>query len=104
NREFNFAQPTKGQEIQKSFASPEVFVRFKCDVHPWMFAYLGVVAHPFYSVTLTDGTFLLPPELPPGTYTLEAVHPKAGSATQEITVDTGDRKTVDFTLRVPGGG
>jgi hypothetical protein len=101
NREFNFAQPTKYQVAEKSFDQPEILVRFKCDVHPWMFAYVGVVAHPFYAVTGTDGTFLLPPDLPPGTYTLEAVHPKAGNATQEIVVNAGERKTVDFRLRVP---
>src|SRR5204863_3231906 len=66
-----------------------------------MFAYVGVVEHPFFAVTGADGTFRLPPDLPPGTYGLEAVHPKAGTAMQEITVTGSDRKTVDFTLRVP---
>lgn len=101
NREFNFAQPSQGQVNEKSFPNQEVFVRFKCNVHPWMFAYVGVVEHPFFAVTSADGTFRLPPNLPPGTYTLEAVHPKAGSATRQITVNGSDRKTVDFTLRVP---
>jgi hypothetical protein len=104
NREFNFVQAAQGQETEKTFPSPEVFVRFKCDVHPWMFAYLGVVGHPYYAVTTADGAFLLPPDLPAGTYTLEAVHPKAGSATQEITAKTGDRQAVDFVLRVPVPG
>ena len=101
NHEFNFAQRSEGQVNEKSFPSPEIFVRFKCDVHPWMFAYVGVVENPFFAVTGVDGTFRLPPDLPPGTYGLEAVHPKAGTAMQEITVTGSDRKTVDFTLRVP---
>src|SRR6266480_4984417 len=96
NHEFNFAQLSNGQVNERSFPSPEIFVRFKCDVHPWMFAYVGVVEHPFFAVTGADGTFRLPPDLPPGTYGLEAVHPKAGTAMQEITVTGSDRKTVDF--------
>jgi len=35
NRELNFAMATKGQKRQLTFEQPEVFVRFKCDVHPW---------------------------------------------------------------------
>ena len=101
NHEFNFVQLSNGHVNERSFPSPEIFVRFKCDVHPWMFAYVGVVEHPFFAVTEADGTFKLPPDLPPGTYVLEAVHPKAGTATQEIAVTGSERKTVDFTLHVP---
>ena len=101
NSEFNFAQPLKGQEAEKSFPDPEVFVRFKCDVHPWMFAYVGVVQHPFFTITDTNGGFRLPPHLPPGTYTIEAVHPKAGAAVQEITVNAVGNKNIELTLRVP---
>ena len=97
NKEFNFAQPVKGQVNEKSFDKPEVLVRMKCDVHPWMFAYVGVVEHPFFAVTGKDGSFKLP-NLPAGKYTIEAFHLKAGKATQEITVGADDKKTVDFTL------
>jgi len=48
NKEFNFAQVTKGQINEKAFDKPEVLVRMKCDVHPWMFAYIGVVDHPYF--------------------------------------------------------
>ena len=96
NAEFNFAQPTKGQVNEKSFPSPEVLVQIKCDVHPWMFAY---VEHPFFAVTGKDGTFKIS-GVPNGKYTIEAYHAKThrGSqgVTQEITV-SGDTK-VDFTI------
>ncbi|MDB6023957.1 MAG: hypothetical protein JWM68_180, partial [Verrucomicrobiales bacterium] len=49
--EFNFGQPVQGQVTEKRFLKPEIMLRFKCDVHPWMFAYVGVVEHPFFAVT-----------------------------------------------------
>jgi hypothetical protein len=103
NAEFNFAQPVKDMINEKSFDKPEVLVRMKCDVHPWMFAHIGVVDHPFFAVTGKDGSFKIA-NLPAGKYTLEAFHQKIGAAgakTQEITVAEGDKKTVDFELEVP---
>ena len=101
NREFNIAQPLKGTVTTKTFDKPEVFLRVKCDVHPWMFAYIGVVAHPYFAVTDKDGSFRFPFQLPPGTYTIAANHLKAGELTQEITVREGELKTVNFLLGLP---
>lgn len=101
NKEFNFGMPVRGQVTTRSFPSPELFVRFKCDVHNWMFAYACVVDHPFFSVTDTNGLFRLPGGLPPGRYTLAASHQKAGETSQEITVGHGENRLVNFTLRVP---
>ena len=100
NQEFNFAQVTKGQVNEKAFDKPEVLVRMMCNVHPWMFAYIGVLDHPYFSVTDKDGAFKIS-NLPAGTYTVEAMHLKAGAKTQEITVGAGDKKTIDFELEVP---
>jgi len=100
NKEFNVGQPIKDQVSEKSFPSREVLVRFKCDVHAWMFAYVGVMDHPYFAVTDKEGTFKLPADLPAGTYTVTAFHLKAGEATQEVTVADGDKKTVDLTLEV----
>jgi len=57
--EFNVGEPNKGMAVTRTFASPEIMVHFKCDVHPWMSAYVGVMSNPFYSVTGDDGTFSL---------------------------------------------
>ena len=102
NKEFNFGQPLKGQKTTKSFDKPEVLVRVKCDVHPWMFTYVGVCDHPYFAVTDKDGNFKIP-NLPAGTYTLEAHHRKAqgGTTTQEFTVGASDSKEINFTLSVP---
>ncbi|HMJ65150.1 MAG TPA: hypothetical protein VK615_07345 [Candidatus Binatia bacterium] len=101
NKEFNFAQPIKGQVNEKAFDKSEVLVRMKCDVHQWMFAYIGVVDHPYFAVTDKDGNFTIK-NVPPGKYTVEAFHQKVGAAgakTQEVQLD-GDKK-LEFELEVP---
>src|SRR5688572_20766782 len=60
NKEFNFAQPVKNQVNERAFSQPEVLLRIKCDVHPWMNAYVGVVPHKFFAVTDANGGFALP--------------------------------------------
>ena len=59
NQEFNKGQPFQGMRERQVFTAPEVMVRFMCNVHGWMAAYVGVVAHPFFAVTDDDGTFEL---------------------------------------------
>ena len=67
SKEFNIGQPNQGMETLRTFAEPEIMVHFKCDVHPWMSAYVGVMSNPFYSTTGDDGTFSTK-GLPAGTY------------------------------------
>jgi plastocyanin len=107
NQEFNIAEPSQGQVNDTSFAAnitkPEVLVKVKCDVHPWMFCYAGVQSHPFFAVTDKDGNFKIP-NVPPGTYTLTAYHLKTHGGTpgvsQQITVAAGP-VTADFTVDAP---
>jgi hypothetical protein len=98
--EFNFAQVTKGQVNEKSFAQSEVLLRMKCDVHPWMFAYMGVVDHPYFAVTDKDGSFKIA-NVPAGKYTVEAFHLKAGKKQQEITLTGDEKKALSFELEAP---
>ncbi|MEO7651762.1 MAG: carboxypeptidase regulatory-like domain-containing protein [Bryobacteraceae bacterium] len=95
NREWNESQPPKGDKKVKQFAREEVMIPVKCNVHPWMRSYIGVVNHPFFAVTGEDGTFTLK-GLPPGEYTIEAWHEKYGPMEQKVTVAPKDSKTVDF--------
>src|SRR5262249_7318882 len=69
NREWNESQPPNGEAKKKSFARQEASppISVKCNVHPWMRAYIAVVSHPFFAVTGDDGTFTIK-GLPPGTY------------------------------------
>jgi hypothetical protein len=98
NKTSNRAQMAGARPFEYTFDNPEIFLRFKCDVHPWMFAYVGLVDHPFYSVSDKDGTFTIK-NVPPGKYTIEAFHRKAGKATKEITIDQ-DNVSADFAFDV----
>ena len=98
NREFNQGQPIQGMKMTHTFSTKEVMIPFKCDVHAWMNAWIGVLDHPYYAVTSTDGTFSLK-GLPPGTYTIEAWHERLGTQTQTVTVGEKETKDVAFTFK-----
>jgi plastocyanin len=98
NREFNQGQPVAGMKNTVTFTTPEVLIPFKCDVHSWMHAYIGVVDHPYFAVSGTGGKFALR-TIPPGTYTIEAVHEKLGHQTQSVTLGEKDAKEITFTFK-----
>ncbi len=102
NKEFNFGQPIKGQVNEKVFDQPEVLVRVKCDVHPWMFAYVGVAENPYFAVTDKDGNFKIS-GVPDGKYTVVAYHLKTHGANPGVTqsVDVKDSAKQDFTVEIP---
>ncbi len=96
SKEFNLGMPIQGMKLNQKFTAPEQMVKIKCEVHPWMSAWGGVMDHPFYAVTGDDGTFSLK-DLPPGEYTIEAWHEKYG--TQEATVKVPDQTEVNFSFK-----
>ena len=100
NREWNESQPPSSEAKKKSFARQEASppITVKCNVHPWMRAYIAVVGHPFFAVTGDDGTFTIK-GLPPGTYKVEAWHEKFGAKEMDVTVAPKDTKTADFEFK-----
>ena len=98
NGDWNKGQALKNMSDSKVFKAPEVMVHFKCDVHNWMHAYLGVLDHPYFAVTRDGGSFTLK-DLPAGTYTVEAWHEKLGTATQTVTLGEKDSKELNFTFK-----
>jgi plastocyanin len=100
NQEFNTGQPIQGMKTTHTFSNKEVMVPFKCDVHGWMNAYVGVLDHPYYATTDESGKFELK-GLPPGTYTIEAWHEKLGATTQSVTLGSKESKDVNFTFKAP---
>lgn len=101
NNEQNLAQLQGAPNLTMTFDKPENFVKFKCDVHPWMFAWVTVVDHPYFAVTDKDGKFTIK-DLPAGKYTVVALHRKAAATGVEKEVDVAaGNATADFTLEVP---
>ena len=96
SQQFNLGMPIQGMKLKKTFTKPEVMVKIKCEVHPWMSAYAGVLDHPFFAVSGDDGSFSIK-NLPPGQYVIESWHQKYGSQTQNVTVSS-DSDTQDVTF------
>ncbi len=97
NPEFNTGQPIQGMTMERTFDQPEVMVPFKCDVHGWMNAYVGVLPHPYFATTGADGAFDIS-NLPAGDYVVEAWHEMLGAQTQNITVGDGATAELSFTF------
>lgn len=99
NPEKNQIQLPKSKDLEFTYNNEEILMRYKCDIHNWMFAYVGVVKHPYYSVSEKDGKFTIK-NVPDGEYTVEAYHRKAGKAEKKVKV-AGGNATADFELAVP---
>ncbi len=101
NPEWNQTQASGAPPIERSFARAEVLIPIKCNQHPWMRAYLGVLRHPFHAVTGEDGTFEIK-GLPAGTYTVAAWHERGGPSgtekTMQVTVPASGSATADFSF------
>ncbi len=98
NREWNMSQAPGAAPIEQKFARPEIMVPVKCNQHPWMRAWIGVTANPFFAVSGSDGTFTIT-GLPPGDYTIEAWTATFGTQDQNVTVGAKETKTVDFKFK-----
>jgi plastocyanin len=97
NQSFNIAQPVPGMATERVFENPEVMIPVRCDVHPWMQAYIGVVPHGFFDVSGEDGGFSME-GVPPGEYVVEAWHESLGTQTLTVTVREGETASADFTF------
>ena len=93
---FNKAIPIKGQSFKETFTTPGV-VRIKCDVHPWMTAWLFVADSPFASVTDREGRYSFP-GVAPGTYRLHAWHELLGEKVRSVAVPANGIARADVTL------
>jgi len=100
NPGFNQAMPGSVKEAIKVFKKPEPPFKIKCDVHPWMGAWVAVLENPYFEVTGTDGKFSLD-NLPAGTYEIEAWHEKLKTKSAKVTITGDGTETIDFTFSPP---
>ena len=97
NQPFNMSTPVEGMKFDHVFATREIMVPFKCDVHAWMHAYVGVLEHPYFGTTTAEGRVVLS-NVPPGSYTIEAWHETLGTKTEQVAVAAKESKDVAFTF------
>jgi plastocyanin len=100
NTPFNMAMPANRTEADAKFGKEEGMFLVKCDVHPWMAAYVGVFANPYFAVSGKDGKFSIP-GLKAGTYEIEAWHEKLGVKTATVTVAAAGAAKADFAFAPP---
>ena len=100
----NKSRSTKGVVMTKTFKKAEMGVKFQCDVHNWMGAYVHVMGHPFYALTQADGTFEIR-GLPAGKYEIATWHElkafKPDKPSASVTVADGEKAEVTFTYSPP---
>lgn len=96
NSSFDISQAANGVPDSKIFDKPETMMPVRCNNHPWMNAFINISATPYFAVSNADGKFTIK-GLPPGTYTLAAVHEKLGEQTMTVTVAPQKTSKADFT-------
>lgn len=82
---FNVSQPRSGMVFNIVLKAADAMMRLKCDVHSWMVGYVGVVSHPYFAVSASDGSYVIG-NAPPGRYTMKTWHERFGEQTTTVTV------------------
>jgi hypothetical protein len=95
NPKWNNSQGPNAPPIEQKFVRTETLIPVKCNQHPWMKSYIGVLSHPFFAVSGPDGSFTLK-DVPPGKYTVVAWHERYGEKTMEVNVAAKGSATADF--------
>ena len=100
NPDWNQSQPNGAAPLQHKLNVAEAMVPVKCNQHPWMKSFVGVMKHPFFAVSAEDGKFTIS-NVPPGKYTVVAWHEGPGAGTEmkkEVTVPAKGSATADFSF------
>jgi len=99
NTEWNQTQANGAPPIEKTFGRAEQLIPVKCNQHPWMKAYIGVMKHPLYAVSSDTGAYEIK-GVPPGKYTIIAW--REGQTPQEkpmqVTVKANAAAKADFSF------
>jgi plastocyanin len=95
NPQWNLSQMPGAAPLEETFNNPELMMPIVCNQHPWMKMYVNVVGSPFYAVTDAQGRFRIS-GLPPGDYTIEALHERLGAREAKVHVDAKQSAQVNF--------
>ena len=95
NPAFNESQMPTDKPITKAFSNAEMMIPVQCNQHPWMRAYINVMTNPYFAVSAADGSYEIK-NLPPGEYTLAAVHEKFGEQTMKVKVGPKETAKAPF--------
>jgi plastocyanin len=95
NERFNLSLANKNQKITRKLMKAEIMLRSKCDIHPWMTGYIGVLEHPYFGVSNENGEVKIA-QIPPGQYELSVWHETLGTQTQKFEVKAKSNSKVDF--------
>lgn len=98
NPAWNHTVSPHSPPYRQAFGHAEVAIPVKCNIHPWMKAYVAVLDTPYFAVTGKDGSFTLK-NVPPGTYTLSAWHEAYGAQEESITIGPHENKTVMLSFK-----
>mgnify|MGYP001192004284 CR=1 FL=1 len=99
NEGFNSAQPAGVPDIEKTFSSPEDPFYIKCDVHPWMKAWVMVADHPYFAITDANGNFEIN-NVPDGTYEVMFWQEKLSNLPKKKYIQVNHAKTVNVSDNV----
>ena len=94
---WNFNLGVQGASRTVEVDQSDPTIELKCDIHPWMKAYVGVFDHPYAVLSGADGSFKLD-KLPPGDYVVAAWHERFGARTANVSVAAREAKRIDFTF------
>ncbi|NBX93343.1 MAG: hypothetical protein EB078_02685 [Proteobacteria bacterium] len=97
NDKFNLSLTQKDQKVTRKLMKPEIMFRSKCDLHPWMSGYIGVMEHPYFGVSNEKGEVKWD-QIPPGVYTLSAWHETLGEKHQKIEIKPQTQHKVEFSF------
>jgi plastocyanin len=90
--------PGSGSQ-RRRFDHPDTMLTVGCNNHPWMRAFINVADTPYFAVTKSDGSFQIT-GLPPGKYTLAAVHEKLGEQDQEVVIPVRGNAKAEFQFKL----
>ena len=100
--ELNISEAPKTGTTKQVFHAPQIMMPVRCNNHPWMQAFVNVASNPFFAVSDENGHFDIR-GLPPGTYTLVAVHEELGQQETQVTIQSKQTSAADFTFGAGAG-